>query len=99
MIRRISIVVAIVIVAGAITWRALHLSDLAFIGAGYAAEQTCACLFISGRTLDSCKGDLEPLAQKLVSLHPGDREVTAISFGVSSATARYDENFGCGLSN
>jgi hypothetical protein len=99
MIRRISIVVAIVIVAGAITWRALHLSDLAFIGAGYAAEQTCACLFISGRTLDSCKGDLEPLAQKLVSLHPGDREVTATSFGVSSATARYDENFGCGLTN
>ena len=102
MIRRSRIVVAIliaIVIGGAITWRALHLSDLAFIGAGYAAEQTCACLFISGRSLDSCKGDLEPLAQKLVSLQPGSREVTATSFGVSSATARYDEKFGCGLTN
>jgi hypothetical protein len=99
MIRRITIVVAVIIVAGAIAWRALHLSELASIGAGYAAQQTCACLFIADRSLDSCRGDLEPLAQKLVSLRAGDREVTATSLGVSSATARYDEKFGCGLSN
>ena len=66
------------------------------LGSGYAAQQTCACLFISGRSVDSCRGDLDPLAQKLVRLAPGDKEVRASAL-FSSATARYEPGFGCML--
>ena len=91
--------VAFVLVAVAICWRVFRVSDLASIGAGYSAEQTCACLFIAHRPLDSCLGDLDPLARKLISVHAGSDEVTASGFGVSSATARYEKGFGCSLRN
>lgn len=80
-------------------WHAFHLFDLAFIGAGYAAEQTCSCLFVSRRTLESCRSDLEPLARWVVSMRPGADEVTARAFGFSTATARYEKRFGCTLQN
>jgi hypothetical protein len=84
--------------AGAIAaWRMFRLSELASIGAGYAAEQTCACLFVSHRTPESCRTDLEPLARWLVSVRAGADEVTARAFGVATATARYEKNFGCTL--
>jgi hypothetical protein len=86
--------IAAVIAAG---WAAVHLSQLARIGAGYAAQQTCACLFVSGRALESCQMDLDPLARRLVSLQPSGTEVKAIAMGVATATARYEKNFGCAL--
>ena|SRR6185295_1051326 len=93
----VSGVLVVLVGGGALAWRLLHLSELSVIGAGYGAEQTCACLFISGRTLESCKTDLEPLAQKLVSFKIGDHEVTARSFGVATATAKHEPGFGCSL--
>jgi hypothetical protein len=98
MIRRIiAVVVVIMVIAGTITWRALHLSELAFLGAGYAAQQTCACVFIAKRNLESCRGDLDPLAQKMVSISVEDHAVIAASLVVFSALARYDEAYGCSL--
>ncbi|MGZ3405890.1 MAG: hypothetical protein ACXVAN_05560 [Polyangia bacterium] len=91
--------VAFVLVAVAVCWRVFRVSDLASIGAGYSAEQTCACMFIAHRPLDSCMGDLDPLARKLISVHPGDNSITASGFGLSSATARFTPNFGCTLQN
>jgi hypothetical protein len=90
-------ILAVTVVAGFFLWRTLRLSDLASIGAGYAAEQTCACIFISHRELASCMTDLEPLAQRLVSVRVGKEEVTAHSFGLGGAVARYEQGFGCSL--
>ena len=90
-------VVILLLVAGAVAWRVLRVPLLLKIGTGYAAQQTCACLFISGRTLDSCLGDLEPLARKLISVHPGSAEVTASVLLLETATARYEKEFGCSL--
>jgi hypothetical protein len=88
----------IAVVAGAVVaWRVLRLSDLSEIGAGYAAQQTCACLFISRRSPESCRMDLDPLARRLVSVKIGAAEVTARSMGVARATARYEKAFGCSL--
>jgi hypothetical protein len=89
--------VAAAVIAGFALWRRLRLSDLASIGAGYAAQQTCACVFISHRALASCKTDLDPLAQRLVSVRVGADEVTASTLGLSSAVARYEQGFGCSL--
>ena len=90
-------VLALLVVAGAIAWRVFRVPLLLNIGTGYAAQQTCACLFVSGRTLESCLGDLEPLARKLISIHPGADEVTASGFVLETATARYEKGFGCSL--
>ena len=89
--------VVVLLVAVAVAWRVFRVPLMLNIGTGYAAQQTCACLFVSGRTLDSCLGDLEPLARKLISIHPGTAEVTASGFALETATAHYDKGFGCSL--
>jgi len=90
-------VIVSLVIAVAVAWRVLRVSLLVNIGTGYAAQQTCACLFVSGRTIDSCLGDLEPLARKLISVHPGAAEVTASGLLLDTATARYEKGFGCSL--
>ena len=88
---------AVAVIAGFVLWRRHRVSDLVNIGAGYAAQQTCACVFISHRALASCITDLDPLAQRLVSVQVGADEVTASTLGLSSAVARYEHGFGCSL--
>lgn len=93
--KRIRTVVALLLLAGAIGG-VFWFHKLAFIGAGYAAQQTCACLFTSGRSLDSCRGDLDHLAQRLVKVEAGEHQVRARSV-LSTATARWDPVYGCML--
>jgi hypothetical protein len=88
---------AVLFVGAIVAWEALRVPQLATIGAGYAAQQTCACIFVSRRTKESCQGDLEPLAQKLVSITVGDGEVTAYALGSGQAISRYERGFGCSL--
>ena len=90
-------VLAFLVIAVVVAWRVLRVPLLLNIGTGYAAQQTCACLFVSGRTLESCLGDLEPLARKLISVHPATAEVTASGLALETATARYEKGFGCSL--
>jgi len=85
------------LVAVVLAWRVFRVPLLLNIGTGYAAQQTCACLYVSGRSLDSCLGDLEPLARKLISVRPGAAEVTASGFALVTATAHYEKGFGCAL--
>src|SRR5689334_15025560 len=89
--------VVFLLVAIVVAWRVFRVPLLLNIGTGYAAQQTCACLFISGRAIESCLGDLDPLARKLISVHPGTAEVTASGFFFETATARYEKGFGCSL--
>jgi hypothetical protein len=90
-------VLAVAAIAALETWRRLRPSDLVHIGAGYAAEQTCACVFISHRTPESCMTDLEPLARRFVAVRVGADEVIAGTLGLSRAVARYEQGFGCSL--
>jgi hypothetical protein len=92
-------VATFLLIAGFVAWRRFRISDLTNIGTGYTAQQTCACIFIGGRTLESCVTDLDPLARRLVSVRVGTDEVTASSIGVVTATARYQKGFGCSLQN
>jgi hypothetical protein len=90
-------VLAFLVIAVVVAWRVFRVPLLLNIGTGYAAQQTCACLYVSHRTLESCLGDLEPLARKLISVHQGTEEVTASGFAVVAATAHYEKGFGCAL--
>jgi hypothetical protein len=96
----LAVIVGVLVVAGAASWRYLHLWDLVHIGAGYSARQTCACLFVSRRSAESCRADLDPLAQRLISVEIGVQQVTTRSMGgIARATARYQEGFGCSLTD
>jgi hypothetical protein len=77
----------------------MQLPTLIEIGPGYSADLTCACVFVSGRTAESCIGDLDPLARRLVSVSvaPASRSVTASSLGLVHRTARYRDGCGCAL--
>ena len=88
---------AFLVIAVVVAWRVFRVPLLLNIGTGYAAQQTCACLYISHRTLDSCLGDLEPLARKLISVRPASDEVTASGLLLVTATAHYEKGFGCAL--
>jgi len=77
----------------------LHLPTLIQIGPGYTAEVMCGCVFISGRPPQSCARDLDPLARRLVSVQvdTATRSVTARELGFIQRTARFRQNYGCGL--
>src|SRR3954469_20794542 len=92
--KRIAIAVAALVMV-ALALLARKLVPLGRLGTGYAAEMTCACVFVSGRTLDSCRGDLDPLAQKLVSIDVGSDEVRTRSVGILHGRARYSAATGC----
>jgi|SRR3954469_22634457 hypothetical protein len=95
--KRLVITLALVaLLLGVGAWR-LQLPGLARIGVGYAAQQTCACLFISGRPAGSCQAELDPLAQRLVRVQIGNGEVSARSMGLARARARYTKGLGCTL--
>jgi len=94
--KRIVLAVAALVIVGVLLL-ARRFAPLGRVGSGYAAEVTCACLFVSGRTLDSCRGDLDPLAQKLVSIHVGSDEVRTSSMGLLRARAQYSPATGCTL--
>ncbi len=88
---------ALAFVLIALAFAARKFAPLGRVGAGYVAEQTCACLFVSGRALDSCRGDLDPLARRLVSISVAGDEVRTRAAGLERARARYDAATGCTL--
>ena len=98
-VRLAGLAVFTILLAAAFAWRTFRVSALLEAGAGYSAQQTCACLWVSGRALESCKTDLDPLARKLVSIRVGTNEVTASGLGIATATATYEKGFGCSLRN
>lgn len=68
---------------------------LATIGTGHAAKQTCSCLFVSGRSMDSCRTDYPPDTAKRFSWRVEGRTVKVSLYHLVSSTAVYEEGFGC----
>ena len=79
----------------------IKLSDLytyVHIATGYTAQQTCSCLHVSGRSLDSCKADYPPDAVRQITFDTtGDRVRVSAAGGLFKAEADYDQTFGCRL--
>lgn len=61
----------------------------------YAAEQTCSCMFVSGRSLKSCKTDFDPFARPFVTVRVSKHVVTASVPNFPSGSARYYSRLGC----
>lgn len=91
------VVVAVVLILAVVAWKVFRVSELARIGVGYAAQRTCSCLFVSRRSPESCRTDLDPMARWFVPVAAGAGEVTSRIFGVARARAHYQQGFGCSL--
>jgi hypothetical protein len=92
--RRIAIVAGIVLAVAAI-FAGYQGVSLARIAVNYAAQQTCACLFVSRRSPDSCQKDFSEVAARLVALQIEDRAVTASVLGMVSGRSEFEEGVGC----
>lgn len=77
-------------------WSSRETFATARVGAVYVAKQTCSCLFIAGRPLDSCHTDFDTEAVRPLDVSVSDNNVTVSAFGgLISARARYDRGYGC----
>jgi hypothetical protein len=87
-------VLVVLIVVG--VWGSRDTFATARVGTVYVAKQTCSCLFVAGRPLDSCYTDFDAEAVRPldVSVSPDSVTVSALG-GLISARARYDEGYGC----
>lgn len=87
------------VVAGALAlggWAARDQFAYADIATGYAAKQTCSCLYVSGRSLESCLADFPADAREAIAITQDGESVRAsVLFGVFSSEAVADGEFGC----
>jgi hypothetical protein len=92
-------VVVVVIVGGAL-WAGRDTWAAARAGATYVAKQTCSCLFVTGRPMDSCKTDYEPDAIKPLTIEAGNSDVKVSALaGLLSTKAEFEQGFGCHPAN
>lgn len=89
----IGVLVALIVVG---VWGSRDTFATARVGTVYVAKQTCSCLFVAGRPLDSCYTDFDAEAVRPldVSVSPDSVTVSALG-GLISARARYDVGYGC----
>ena len=88
-------VVVVAVVAGAM-WAGRDTWAAARIGATYVAKQTCSCLFVAGRPMDSCRTDYDLAAIKPLTVEKTEHgvKVSALA-GMVSAQAEFEQGFGC----
>lgn len=93
------IIVGLGVVAGA-AWASRGQVAYATIATGYAAKQTCSCLHVSGRSLDSCLAEFPAEARNNINVRQdGDTVRASVLFGAISSEAIYEEEFGCTVVN
>ena len=81
-------------------WGGRNVYSTAGLGAAYVAKQTCSCMFVVGRTAQSCSGDYDAQATRLLSVKTEQSSVTATALaGLLSKRAEFETGFGCHLVN
>ena len=90
----------LIIGLGVAVWGGRNAYITANIGAAYVAKHTCSCMFVAGRTAESCSQDYDPQAASLLTVQPTTNSVTVSALaGVMSARAEFEDGFGCHLVN
>jgi hypothetical protein len=96
----LGLLVVAVILIGAAAWGSRDQLAYAHIATGYAAKQTCSCLHVSGRTLESCMAEFPAEDRDNFAVRAeGDRVRASVLFGVISAEAAFEDGFGCRILN
>ena len=90
------VLAAIVFVVAGAAWASRGQIAYAQIATGYAAKQTCSCLHVSGRELDTCMADFPEDARQQISIAQDGYQVRAsVLLGAISASAVYEPQYGC----
>ena len=84
----------LLLVVGALVYE--HARDLATVGAGYVAKELCSCVFVGGRSLDSCRPDI-PETMERVEAELGPDRVRASVPHLVERIARFEPPYGCVL--
>jgi hypothetical protein len=96
----IGVLAAGILLVGAGAWASRGQVAYASIATGYAAKQTCSCLHVSGRALDSCVAEFPEEARENITIaQEGDTVRASVLFGAISSEATYEEEFGCRVVN
>lgn len=86
----------LVLLVGIGAWSARDTFATARIGTTYVAKQTCSCLFVAGRPLDSCSTDFDPESLQALDVIAGNGAVTVSTLGgLISSRAEFENGFGC----
>ena len=77
------------------TWQTSIAAD---VGAAAVAKVICSCVFVEGRSLESCQADQPPGFDKIqVTVDATARTATGSVFGVIARRATFSEQYGCTL--
>jgi hypothetical protein len=88
----------VAVAAGA--WASRNELAYAQIATAYAAKQTCSCLYVSGRSLDSCLGDFPADARENVTVTQSGETIRAtVLFGAISVEAVHQDGYGCRIAS
>ena len=84
------------VVLASVGWSLRGQVAYAQIATGYAAKQTCSCLHVSGRSMESCIADFPEDARNAISVkQEGERVHASVLFGAIAADAVFEEEYGC----
>lgn len=86
---------AVVIGVGYWLWSTSAAAD---VGAAAMAKVACSCVFVEGRTLESCRADDPPGFEGVnVSIDETAKSATGAVLGIFKRTATYKDGYGCEL--
>jgi hypothetical protein len=90
------IIVVLVLLAGIGVWASRDTFATARIGTTYVAKQTCSCLFVAERPLESCRTDFDAESlRQLDVVTSGDGVTVSALGGLISSRARFERGYGC----
>jgi hypothetical protein len=93
--RHIAVVVVALALAGA-AYGYGHLRRITSVGAGYVAKEMCSCIFVAGRSFESCRPDVpESMDRVRAELLPDG--VRGFVPALAERVAHYEPGFGCTL--
>ena len=95
---RLIIALVAAVLIGAVGYGLWQTSIAIDVGAAAVAKGICSCVFVDGRTLESCRADDPPgFEQVSVTIDPKTRSATGTVGGMISRRATFSEAYGCTL--
>ncbi len=82
---------------GVAVWASGPLLAEGRIGAAFVARTTCSCVFVAGRSLESCRTDWPPGTEILTVRQEKNAVVASAALGAVFAEATFEEDYGCTL--
>lgn len=92
------IILALSVVVGATMWSRIHKTYIFVdLATHFTAKQTCSCLYVSQRSIQSCLKDLPSESVESLKIVTTKTGVKVSAFGLVNAEAVHKPGLGCQL--